>query len=93
MLKPLGDRVLVKVRKEEEKIGGIVLASNAKEKPTSGEVIAVGEGALTPEGKRQPIDVKVGEIVWYDKYSGTSLKYGDEEYLVIRAGDLLAVED
>ena len=93
MLKPLGDRVLVKIRKEEEKVGGIVLAGNAKEKPTSGEVIAVGEGSLDQNGKRMPIDVKKGEIVWYDKYSGTSIKFDGEEYLVIRAGDLLAVED
>ncbi|WP_317698556.1 co-chaperone GroES [Xylocopilactobacillus apis] len=93
MLKPLGDRVLVKVRKEEEKVGGIVLASNAKEKPTSGEVIAVGAGAVDYNGKRMPIDVKVGNVVWYDKYSGTSIKYDGDEYLVIRAGDLLAVED
>ncbi|BDR59591.1 co-chaperone GroES [Xylocopilactobacillus apicola] len=93
MLKPLGDRVLVKVRNEEEKVGGIVLAGNAKEKPTSGEVIAVGPGAIDHHGNRMPIDVKVGETVWYDKYSGTSIKYNDDEYLVIRAGDLLAVED
>lgn len=93
MLKPLSDRVLVKVRKEEEKIGGIVLASNAKEKPTSGEVIAVGDGALDQNGKRLPIDVKVGQTVWYDKYSGTSIKYDNDEYLVIRASDLLAVEE
>ncbi|CCI85244.1 co-chaperone GroES [Lactobacillus pasteurii] len=92
MLQPIGDRVIVKVKDEEEKtVGGIVLASNAKEKPTEGEVVAVGEGAFATNGEKLPMTVKVGDTVLYDKYSGTNVKYEDQKYLVLHEKDILAI--
>lgn len=91
MLQPIGDRVIVKVKKEEETVGGIVLASNAKQKPTEGEVVAVGNGLVTSEGKVLPMTVKEGDRVVYDKYSGTNVKYDGEEYLVLHEKDILAI--
>ena len=92
MLEPIGDRVVVKVKDEEEKtVGGIVLASNAKEKPTQGEVVAVGSGAYADNGEKLPMTVKTGDVVLYDKYSGTNVEYEGEKYLVLRESDLLAV--
>ncbi|MDF7669053.1 co-chaperone GroES [Lactobacillus sp. ESL0701] len=92
MLQPIGDRVIVKVKEEEEKsVGGIVLASNAKEKPTEGEVVAVGEGTYTQTGDKIPMTVKKGDVVLYDKYSGTNVKHEGEEYLVLHEKDILAV--
>ena len=94
MLKPLGDRVVLKVQKEEEQsIGGIVIASNAKEKPTTGEVIAVGNGRILDNGQRVEPEVKVGQSVVFDKYAGSVVKYEGEEYLVIRENDIIAVID
>lgn len=92
MLQPIGDRVIVKVKdEEEEKVGGIVLASNAKEKPQMGEIIAVGNGERNANGDLIPMSVAKGETVFFDKYSGTNLKYEGEKYLVLRESDLLAV--
>lgn len=94
MLKPLGDRVVLKVQKEEEQsIGGIVIASNAKEKPTTGEIIAVGNGRILDNGQRVEPEVKVGQSVVFDKYAGSEVKYEGEEYLVIRENDIIAVID
>ena len=94
MLKPLGDRVVLKVQKEEEQsIGGIVIESNAKEKPTTGEVIAVGNGRILDNGQRVEPEVKVGQSVVFDKYAGSEVKYEGEEYLVIRENDIIAVID
>ena len=94
MLKPLGDRVVLKVQKEEEQsIGGIVIASNAKEKPTTGEVIAVGNGLILDNGQMVEPEVKVGQSVVFDKYAGSEVKYEGEEYLVIRENDIIAVID
>lgn len=94
MLKPLGDRVVLKVQKEEEQsIGGIVIVSNAKEKPTTGEVIAVGNGRILDNGQRVEPEVKVGQSVVFDKYAGSEVKYEGEEYLVIRENDIIAVID
>lgn len=94
MLKPLGERVVLKVQKEEEQsIGGIVIASNAKEKPTTGEVIAVGNGRILDNGQRVEPEVKVGQSVVFDKYAGSEVKYEGEEYLVIRENDIIAVID
>ena len=94
MLKPLGDRDVWKVKKEEEQsIGGIVIASNAKEKPTTGEVIAVGNGRILDNGQRVEPEVKVGQSVVFDKYAGSEVKYEGEEYLVIRENDIIAVID
>ncbi|MFD1485759.1 co-chaperone GroES [Lacticaseibacillus baoqingensis] len=92
MLKPLGDRVIVQVVEEEEQtVGGIVLANNAKEKPQSGKVVAVGAGAQTPEGKVLPLTVKVGDVVVYDKYAGSEVKNDGEKYLVLHEKDLMAI--
>ena len=88
MLKPLGDRVIVEVVEEEEQI---VLANNAKQKPQTGKVVAVGEGALTPEGKRLPMAVKVGDTVLYDKYAGSEVKYEGQDYLVLHEKDIMAI--
>ncbi|KRO17988.1 co-chaperone GroES [Lacticaseibacillus saniviri] len=94
MLKPLGDRVIVEVLEDqEETVGGIVLANNAKEKPQSGKIVAVGEGALSPEGKRLPVAVKVGDVVMYDKYAGSEVKYEGKDYLVLHEKDLMAIAE
>ena len=90
-LKPLADRVVVKpIEGERVSKGGIVLPDTAKEKPQEGKVIAVGEGRLSEEGKRLPMDVKVGDIVIYAKYGGTEIKIEDEEFMILRESDILA---
>jgi chaperonin GroES len=90
-IKPLGDRLVVKVlEKEETTKSGIVLPETAKEKPQEGEVLAVGSGELI-EGKRVPLEVKVGDRVIYSKYAGTEIKMDDEEYLILRQSDVLAI--
>lgn len=92
MLKPLGDRIIVKALAAEEVTpGGIVLPDTAKEKPLEGEVIAVGPGALNDTGKRIPIDVKVGDKIIYGKYAGTEVKVDGEEYIILRQEDVLAI--
>ncbi len=91
-LRPLSDRVIVKPLEEEERTrGGIVLPDTAKEKPQQGEVVAVGPGELNDEGERNPMDVKVGNRVLYAKYAGTEFKHEDEDYLILRQSDILAV--
>ena len=90
-LKPLADRVVVKPsEKERVSKGGIVLPDTVKEKPQEGEVIAVGDGRLSEDGKRLPMDVKVGDIVIYAKYGGTEIKIEDEEFMILRESDILA---
>ena len=90
-LDPLGDKVVVKPStKEEVTKGGIVIPDTAKEKPQEGTVLAVGPGKMTEEGKRIPLDVKVGDIVVYAKYGGTEIKEGDEELIILRESDILA---
>jgi len=90
-LDPLGDRVVVRPSsKEEVTKGGIVIPDTAKEKPQEGEVVAVGPGKMTEEGKRIPMDVKVGDIVIYAKYGGIEHKEGDEELIILRESDILA---
>ena len=92
MLKPLGDRVIVEVVEEEEQtVGGIVLANNAKQKPQTGKVVAVGEGALIPDGKRLPMAVIVSDTVLYDKYAGSEVKYEGQDYLVLHEKDIMAI--
>ena len=89
--KPLGDRVVIEPTDEEEQVtsGGIYIPDTAKEKPQTGTVVAVGPGKLTDEGKRLPVDVAVGDMVVYSKYSGTEYKDGETEYLVVRQDDIL----
>jgi chaperonin GroES len=87
----MGDRILVKPSDSEEvSKGGIILPDTAKEKPQEGEVIAVGPGRLTDEGKRVPLDLKKGDKVLYAKYGGTEVKEEDEEYLILSERDVLA---
>jgi len=90
-LQPLADRVLVKPTEKEEKTkSGIYLPDTAKEKPQEGEIIAVGPGKLTDDGKRIPMDLKVGDRVIYAKYGGTEIKVDDEELIILRESDILA---
>jgi chaperonin GroES len=90
-LQPLADRIVVKpMPREEITKGGIVLPDTAKEKPQEGKVLAVGPGKLTEDGKRIPLDVKVGDTVIYAKYGGTEIKEGDDELIILRESDILA---
>jgi chaperonin GroES len=94
-VKPLSDRILVKpLEQGEDKVGGIIIPDTAKEKPQEGEVIAVGPGKILENGERQAMSVAVGDKILYGKYSGTEIKYGGEEYLIVREDDILAkIED
>lgn len=92
-LKPLGDRVVVKPSKEELKVGSIIIPETAQEKPLEGEVIAVGPGRSLENGKVVSLDIKVGEKVLYAKYSGSEVKIGDEEYLLLKEDEILAVKE
>jgi len=90
-IKPLGDRVVVKVIESEEKTkSGIVIPDTAKEKPQEGKVVAVGTGEVV-DGKKIPLEVKEGDRVIYSKYAGTEVKLDDEEYLILRQSDILAI--
>ena len=90
---PLADRVLVRpFDPKEVKKGGIIIPDTAKEKPQEGEIIAVGKGRLNEEtGKRIPLEVKKGDKVLYGKYSGTEITVNDQEYLILRESDILAI--
>ena len=91
-LQPLGDRVVIQpTAREEMTKSGIVLPDTAKEKPQEGKIIAAGPGRLTDEGKREPMDVKEGDIVLYAKYAGTEFKIEGEELLIVSQKDILAV--
>jgi chaperonin GroES len=88
---PLYDRILVqRLEEEEQKVGGIIIPDTAKEKPQQGKVIAVGDGKVLENGERQKPDVAAGDKVLFGKYAGTEVKYGDEEYLILREEDILA---
>lgn len=90
-INPLGDRVVIKpTPKEEVSKGGIVLPDTAKEKPQEGEIIAVGPGKMSDDGKRLVMEVKVGDKVVYSKYAGTEFKLDDEEVVILRESDILA---
>ena len=91
-LRPLSDRILVKRLEEKEaKKGGIIIPDTAKEKPQEAEVISVGPGKVTDDGKLQPMSVKVGDKILFGKYSGSEVKLGDEEYLIMREEDALGI--
>jgi chaperonin GroES len=91
-VKPLGDRLFVKVSAADEKTaGGIYLPDNAKEKPQIGEVVAVGPGKRNDDGSRSPIEVGVGDKVLYSKYAGTDIKLGGDDYVLLTEKDILAV--
>jgi chaperonin GroES len=90
-IEPLGDRVVIRpTPKEEMSKGGIVLPDTAKEKPQEGEIIAVGPGRLTDDGKRIAMEVNKGNKVIYSKYAGTEFKMDDEELVILRESDILA---
>jgi chaperonin GroES len=91
-IRPLGERVVVRpVESEEVTKSGIYLPDTAKEKPQRGIVLAVGTGKVLDNGKRQELDVKVGDRVIYAKYGGTEIVHGDEELLILRESDILAI--
>jgi len=91
-IKPLGDRVIVEpLEQKEVKKGGIIIPDTAKEKPQEGKVIAVGPGKIDEDGKKIPMDVKVGDKVLYGKYSGTEIKIDDKEYLIMHQDDILGI--
>lgn len=92
MLKPLGDRIVVKVIEDTEQTsGGIFIPDSAKEKPQKGEVVAVGPGKTNDKGDREPMDVTVGQTVLYAKYAGTDVKMDGVEYKILSIKDALAI--
>lgn len=91
-IQPLGDRVLVKRLEAEEKTkGGIVLPDSAKEKPQKGEVVAVGKGRVLESGKVEPLEVKKGDKVLFGKYAGNEVSYKEDDYLILKEEDILAI--
>ena len=91
-VKPLHDRVLLKRVEPEEKVkGGIIIPDTAKEKPMEGKVIAVGAGKLDDDGKRIPLEVKVGDRVLFGKYAGTEIKIDDEEHIILPEHEILGI--
>lgn len=91
-VRPLHDRVLVKRVEEKEVVkGGIIIPDTAKEKPMEGEVIAVGSGKMMDDGKRAAMDVKAGDRILFGKYSGTEIKIDEQDYLIMREDEILAV--
>lgn len=89
---PLNDRILVKRVEEEEKTaGGIIIPDSAKEKPQKGEIVATGKGKTSDDGKKIPMEVKIGDKILFGKYSGTELKLEGEEYLMMREEDVLGI--
>jgi chaperonin GroES len=90
--KPLRDRVLVKYSEEAEKSeGGLYIPESAKEKPQKGEIMAIGPGKVTDDGKLQKMDVKVGDVVLFEKYSGSKITMESVEYLIIKEDDILGI--
>ena len=91
-IRPLHDRIIVKRMEEQEvKKGGIIIPDSAKEKSQEGKVIAVGNGKVADDGKKIPLDVKAGDKILFGKYSGSEVKVEDEEYLILREEDVLAI--
>lgn len=92
MIKPLGDRVVVKALEREEKTkSGIVLPDTAKEKPQEGKIVAVGTGKLLENGQRVPLEVKEGDKIVFAKYGGTEIKIDGQDYLILSERDILAI--
>ena len=91
-IRPLQDRVVVRRKEEETKTaGGIVLPGSAAEKPAQGEVLAVGPGRIMDNGEKRPVDVKVGDIILFAKYSGTEVKMDGKKLLILRESDILGI--
>ncbi|MGX7024060.1 co-chaperone GroES [Vagococcus hydrophili] len=92
MLKPLGDRVIIEVKEEEEKsVGGIVLTSASKEKSQSGVIVAVGQGRTLDNGTTLPVTVAVNQTVLFEKYTGQEVKHDGKEYLILHEKDIIAI--
>lgn len=92
MLRPLGDRIVIELIEAEEKTAsGIVLPDSAKEKPQEGKVVAIGTGRVLENGTRVELDVKEGDRIIFSKYSGTEVKYENNDYLILRESDVLAI--
>ncbi|MEK4487359.1 co-chaperone GroES [Psychrobacillus sp. FSL H8-0484] len=92
MLRPLGDRIVIELIEAEEKTAsGIVLPDSAKEKPQEGKVVAIGTGRVLDNGTRVDLDVKEGDRIIFSKYAGTEVKYENNEFLILRESDILAV--
>ena len=93
-VRPLHDRIIVQRLEEgEQKVGNIIIPDSAKEKPQQGKVIAVGNGKVNEDGKRNPLDVKANDTILFGKYSGQEIKIDGEEYLIMREDEVLAVLD
>ena len=93
-VKPLHDRIIVQRLDEgEQQIGGIIIPDSAKEKPMQGKVLAVGDGRITEDGKRIPLDVQPGNLILFGKYSGQEIKLDGTEYLIVKEDEVLAVID
>ena len=93
-IRPLHDRILVERIEEQEVMkGGIIIPDSAKEKPQEAKVIAVGGGKVTDDGKKLPMDVKVGDRILFGKYSGSEVRIDDKDYLILREEDVLAILD
>jgi chaperonin GroES len=91
-VRPLHDRIIVtRIEEGEQKVGGIIIPDSAKEKPQQGKVIAAGNGKTKDDGKRQPLDVKAGDLILFGKYSGQEIKLDGEDYLIMREDEVLAV--
>ena len=91
-IRPLHDRVVVKRLEQKEQVrGGIIIPDTAKEKPQEAEVVAVGPGKINDDGKRSPMDVKAGDRILIGKYSGSEIKIDDNEYVIVREDEILAV--
>jgi chaperonin GroES len=93
-IRPLHDRIVIKRLESEQKTkGGIIIPDTAKEKPIEGRVVAVGNGKLLKDGKLRPLEVKVGDVVLFGKYTGTEVKIDGEEHVLIREDDVLAITE
>jgi chaperonin GroES len=91
-VKPLHDRIIVQRLEEgEQQIGGIIIPDSAKEKPQQGKVLAVGDGRMTEDGKRIPLDVAAGNLILFGKYSGQEIKLDGMEYLIVKEDEVLAI--
>jgi chaperonin GroES len=91
-VRPLHDRIIVqRIEEGEQKIGGLIIPDSAKDKPQQGKVIAVGQGKVKDDGKRQPLDVQDGDTILFGKYSGQEIKIDGEDYLIMREEEVLAI--
>jgi chaperonin GroES len=91
-VRPLRDRVLVtRLEEQEQRFGGIIIPDTAKEKPQQGKVVAAGSGRVNDKGVVQPLDIQVGDTVLFGKYSGTEIKIGGQDYLILREDEVLGI--